>query len=101
MDTKKVKSSNVLSQFIQEVVYLIQNWRFTAPFVVNQCGSILYMRMLGLVELTLLVPVVNSLTFLFTTVVGHLLGENINKGVVCGSCLIMCGVTFCVITKIA
>lgn len=97
---KPKSSSNLVTRLFQEVFYLIQNWRFSLPFVINQCGSVLYMRTLGICELTIIVPLVNSLTFLFTSITGFLLGEKFNVGVIIGSCFIMLGVSICVLSKI-
>ena len=66
----------------------------------NQCGSLLYMRLLGVVKLTLLVPVVNALMFVVTLIVGYLVGEQIQRGVVIGSCLVVTGVSLCLATEI-
>lgn len=46
---------------------------------VNQLGSVLYFITLKNVDLTLSVPVANSLTFVFTAVVGWVLGEQLPK----------------------
>jgi len=72
----------------------------TLPLALNQCGSLLYMRTLGLVDMTLLVPLVNGLTFVVTLLVGHSLGERMNKGAVVGSSMVVLGITLCVIAKI-
>ena len=83
-EIKKTQGSNLISQLVQEVIYLIRNWRFTVPFIINQCGSVLYMHALGISELTLLVPIVNALTFMFTAVTGYILGEEFNNRVILG-----------------
>lgn len=43
----------------------------------NQSGSVLYFFTLQNVDLSLAVPVTNSLTFVFTALVGWILGEKL------------------------
>ena len=50
-------------------------FQYMGPFLINQLGSILYYFTLQNVDLSLAVPVVNSLTFLFTALSGRILGE--------------------------
>lgn len=45
------------------------------PFLVNQCGSLLYVATLQTADLSLAVPVTNSLTFVVTAMAGWVLGE--------------------------
>lgn len=45
------------------------------PFLLNQCGSVLYFLTLQSTDLSLAVPVSNSLTFVFTAITGWFLGE--------------------------
>lgn len=57
--------SNLLNFFTQ---YLL-------PFLLNQCGSVLYFLTLQSTDLSLALPVSNSLTFVFTAITGWFLGE--------------------------
>lgn len=50
-------------------------FQYIVPFLVNQCGSLLYVFALGTTDLSLAVPVTNSLTFVFTAITGWLKGE--------------------------
>uniref|UniRef100_A0A672K3Y2 Transmembrane protein 234 n=1 Tax=Sinocyclocheilus grahami TaxID=75366 RepID=A0A672K3Y2_SINGR len=53
-------------------------------------------------DLSLAVPMVNSLTFLFTLLMGKLLGEEFGgKRAVLGMLLIMSGVTVCVLSSVS
>lgn len=54
------------------VVFFLQ---YIIPFLVNQCGSVLYFLTLQNTDLSLAVPVSNSLTFVFTAIAGRILGE--------------------------
>ncbi|GFG38263.1 hypothetical protein Cfor_01902 [Coptotermes formosanus] len=48
---------------------------YMLPFILNQFGSVLYFITLGTSDLTLAVPVANSLTFVATAVCGWAVGE--------------------------
>ena len=75
------------------------NWRCFFPFVINQCGSVIYMMALGTLDLSIAVPVVNGLTLIITVVTGNMLHEKINAGLLLGSVMIMFGIT-CITIKI-
>lgn len=62
----------MLSSPWNQTLFLFQ---FLIPFVLNQLGSVLYFVTLQSVDLSLVVPVANSLTFIFTAVTGTFLGE--------------------------
>lgn len=49
--------------------------QYLLPFLLNQCGGILYILTLQQTELSLAVPVANSLSFIFTAISALLLGE--------------------------
>lgn len=98
-DITKVKCASIFHQIIQEIIYLIKNWRFTLPFLLNQCGSVFYYITLGKTNLSITVPVVNSMTFVVTVIVGYFLGEKLNKRVLFGSAMITFGVTLCIVEK--
>uniref|UniRef100_A0A182UAN6 Uncharacterized protein n=1 Tax=Anopheles melas TaxID=34690 RepID=A0A182UAN6_9DIPT len=53
-----------------------QLWlEYLLPLVINQLGSIVYVLTLQRTELSLTVPMANSLTFVFTAITARLLGE--------------------------
>lgn len=49
------------------------------PFIVNQLGSVMYFIALQNIDISLALPVANSLTFVFTAIVGWILGEELPK----------------------
>jgi len=49
--------------------------QYILPFILNQCGSVLYFLTLQNTDISLAVPVSNSLTFVFTAIMGWFLGE--------------------------
>lgn len=67
------------------------------PFLLNQCGSVVFYTTLASTDLTIAVPITNSLTMIVTMLVGRILGEgNINTGAFLGMVLVISGVTICV-----
>ncbi|KAJ8333101.1 hypothetical protein SKAU_G00419970 [Synaphobranchus kaupii] len=99
---EEVKQGNAVLQFLGELKFLFLNIKYLVPFVLNQSGSLVYYLTLATTDLSLAVPVANSLTFLFTLLTGKLLGEDIGgKRAVAGMCLTMLGVTLCVASSIA
>uniref|UniRef100_A0A182QVB0 Transmembrane protein 234 n=1 Tax=Anopheles farauti TaxID=69004 RepID=A0A182QVB0_9DIPT len=70
-----LKANSRLSQLWLEVRFLISRWQYILPLVLNQLGSIVYVLTLQRTELSLTVPMANSLTFVFTAITARLLGE--------------------------
>ncbi|XP_033634636.1 transmembrane protein 234-like [Asterias rubens] len=95
-----VKRESKLAQFFAEVKFLLLNWKYILPFLVNQSGSVLFYITLASAELSVAVPLTNALTFLFTTLMGRILGEDIGgKETYFGMLLVVAGVTLCVFGK--
>lgn len=46
------------------------------PFILNQLGSLIYIFALQSTNLSIAVPIANSLTFVFTALTAHFIGEN-------------------------
>lgn len=96
-----VTGANRASQLLAEVKFLFLNTKYLVPFLLNQSGSLVYYYTLSTSELSLVVPVANSLTFLCTLLTGKLLGEEFGgKQAVAGMFLTMAGITLCVISSI-
>ncbi|XP_074516898.1 transmembrane protein 234 isoform X1 [Sebastes fasciatus] len=94
-------NNNRVSQILAEVKFLFLNLKYLVPFLLNQSGSLVYYYTLSTTELSLAVPVANSLTFLCTLLTGKLLGEEFGgKQAVAGMFLTMAGITLCVISSI-
>ncbi|CBY24558.1 unnamed protein product [Oikopleura dioica] len=51
---------------MQRTISLYSNLSFFIPFVVNQCGSLIYYYSLGLFPISLAIPLVNSCTLFLT-----------------------------------
>ncbi|KAK6474292.1 transmembrane protein 234 [Huso huso] len=98
---EEVKKGSVVLQFLAEIQFLFLNYKYLVPFLLNQSGSVIYYLTLASTDLSLAVPVSNSLTFLFTLLTGKLLGEEIGgKRAVFGMFLTMLGVTLCVASSV-
>nr|KAF6383940.1 transmembrane protein 234 [Pipistrellus kuhlii] len=72
-----VQERTWLRQLLQEMKTLFLNIEYLIPFFLNQCGSLLYYFTLASTDLTLAVPISNSLSIVFTLIVGKVLGEDI------------------------
>ncbi|XP_031574228.1 transmembrane protein 234-like [Actinia tenebrosa] len=97
---EQVRRSNALMQFVAEIKFLVFNWKYMVPFLLNQSGSVIFYLTLASADLSLAVPITNSLTFLFTILTGRLLGEeSASKETYAGMALVMAGVTLCVLDR--
>ncbi|NXT27323.1 TM234 protein, partial [Syrrhaptes paradoxus] len=66
------------------------------PFLLNQSGSLLFYLTLASADLSLAVPLCNSLALIVTVVTGRMLGEDIGgKRAVAGMLLAVVGVALC------
>ncbi|GIY36092.1 transmembrane protein 234 homolog [Caerostris extrusa] len=101
---ENIQKSNFLSQWFAEIGFLATNWKvrisniFCFPFLINQSGSALYALTLGSADLTLAVPLVNSLTLIFVSISGPLLGDKDAKPAsYVGMTLVAAGMTLCIL----
>ncbi|KAL0112050.1 hypothetical protein PUN28_013343 [Cardiocondyla obscurior] len=91
-----VKGASFYEQFFKEIAFLVTKLNYILPFLVNQCGSILYFLTLESTDLSLAVPVSNSLSFVFTAITSWFLGEEkVHKNTYLGMILVLCGTTLC------
>ncbi|XP_076646276.1 transmembrane protein 234 homolog [Halictus rubicundus] len=98
---ENVKASSKIGQFFKELAFLVTKLKYVVPFVINQCGSVLYFLMLGGTDISLAVPVTNSLTFVVTAITGSMLGEEkIQKNTYIGMTLILVGTMLCCWDKV-
>ncbi|KAG5869505.1 hypothetical protein JTB14_008056 [Gonioctena quinquepunctata] len=96
----KVKAKSKFSRFFLELKYLLTNIEYLVPMALNQLGSVLYFITLQEVDLTLSVPIANSLTFVFTAVSGWIMGEDLpKKSTVVGVILVILGTLMCCLDK--
>ncbi|XP_050356248.1 transmembrane protein 234 homolog [Nymphalis io] len=94
---RKVQAKSWTGQVFAEVSFLVGNWRYVLPWLVNQIGSLVYLVVVQRVPLSLAVPAANSLAFAFTALTGSIVGteEPLNQGSVFGIVLIGVGTALC------
>ncbi|XP_017591719.1 PREDICTED: transmembrane protein 234 [Corvus brachyrhynchos] len=66
-----------LGQLLAELRFLCFNYKYLVPFLLNQGGSLLFYLTLASTDLSLAVPLCNSLALVVTLVTGKILGEDI------------------------
>mmetsp|Transcript_1573 Transcript_1573/g.3342 ORF Transcript_1573/g.3342 Transcript_1573/m.3342 type:complete len:131 (+) Transcript_1573:90-482(+) len=97
----KVKPSSAYPQWLSELIFLFSRWQYLVPFLINQCGSLVYYLTLGDADISLAVPIANSTTFLWTALTQAALGEEAgNRWTLLGSALVVVGVGLCVYSKL-
>ncbi|XP_015434307.1 PREDICTED: transmembrane protein 234 homolog [Dufourea novaeangliae] len=93
---ENVKASSKFGQFYKELTFLLTNLKYIIPFIINQGGSVIYFVMLGGTDISLAVPVTNSLTFVVTAITGWMLGEEkIHRSTYIGMTLVLSGTILC------
>ncbi|XP_071438614.1 transmembrane protein 234 homolog [Hetaerina americana] len=98
---ERVNQGSAVLQFMHEIKFLVLNWKYVIPFLINQGGSVLYFSTLKYTDISLAVPLTNALTFLFTWIVGRILGEEpVDKRTILGMVFIMLGIGLCCLDKV-
>ncbi|XP_036035323.1 transmembrane protein 234 isoform X1 [Onychomys torridus] len=98
---QQVHEKTWVRQLLQEMKTLFLNTEYLMPFLLNQSGSLLYYLTLASTDLTLAVPICNSLAIVFTLIVGKVLGEDIGgRQAVAGMVLTITGITLCITSSV-
>lgn len=73
------------------------NIKVWLPYIINQCGSLLYYKTLASSNLTLSVPICNATAMVFSSITSALLGERVNQPwrAAFGVMLVLVGVAIC------
>ncbi|KAI1287670.1 putative transmembrane protein [Halotydeus destructor] len=91
---------NWFYNFYKELRFLVTNYKYLAAFLTNQLGSILFVFALGMFDLSLVVPLVNSMTFIFVFIGDLLLHEaKLDKLTFSGVFLIASGIAVSLYSK--
>ncbi|XP_060781204.1 transmembrane protein 234 [Neoarius graeffei] len=99
---ESVRKGDKISQFLAEIRFLFLNVKYLVPFLLNQSGSVVFYLTLATTDLSVAVPMVNSLSLVFTMFTGKLLGEKLGgKSAVLGMVLTTAGVTLCVLSSVS
>lgn len=98
---ERLRAANRLLRLFAELKFLATTPRYLLPFLANQAGSLLYYLTIARADISLAVPITNSLTFVVTTLVGRALGEPAaSHWTYVGVAVVSCGVTLCVASKL-
>ncbi|XP_055467103.1 transmembrane protein 234 isoform X2 [Psammomys obesus] len=97
---QQVQEQTWARQLLQEMKTLFLNTEYLMPFLLNQSGSLVYYLTLASADLTLAVPICNSLAIVFTMIVGRILGEDIGGKPVAGMVLTITGITLCITSSV-
>ncbi|XP_050182371.1 transmembrane protein 234 [Myiozetetes cayanensis] len=93
-----VRGRGRLGQLLAEIRFLGLNCKYMGPFLLNQGGSLLFYLTLASTDLSLAVPLCNSLALVVTLLTGRILGEDVGgKRAVAGMLLTILGVSLCVV----
>ncbi|KFA73662.1 hypothetical protein S40288_07646 [Stachybotrys chartarum IBT 40288] len=103
LDSPRVKDSWLRAKLYGAffaAVDLLRNPRYAVPLLLNLTGSVWFFLLIGQAELSLTVPIVNTLAFLFT-VLGewYLEGKVISRDTAIGMLLSLTGIGLCVYSK--
>ena len=98
---ENIQQRGRLRQLFWEFTFLALQWQYAVPFVINQSGSVLYYVTIGQADISLAVPITNSLTFLVTSIAGRMMGEKAPTNVTYfGVVLVLIGVSLCIGSKV-
>ncbi|GAW17033.1 hypothetical protein ANO14919_064820 [Xylariales sp. No.14919] len=82
------------------VVDLLRNPRYAVPLLINLTGSVWFFLLIGQAELSLTVPIVNTLAFLFTVLGDWWVDKKvIDRNTWIGMILSLAGIALCVHSK--
>ncbi|KAI1466065.1 uncharacterized protein F4812DRAFT_435800 [Daldinia caldariorum] len=84
------------------ILDLLKNPRYAIPLLINLTGSVWFFLLIGQAELSLTVPIVNTLAFLFTVLGDWWVDKKvISRDTWIGMILSLCGIALCVQSKSA
>ncbi|KAJ6654321.1 hypothetical protein lerEdw1_007243, partial [Lerista edwardsae] len=72
-----VRSETWARQLLAEMRFLWFHGQYVVPLALNQAGSLVFYLALAATDLTLAVPICNSLALMFTLATGKILGEDL------------------------
>ncbi|KAG8451566.1 hypothetical protein GDO86_003677 [Hymenochirus boettgeri] len=96
-----VQEDKTVKQLFSELKFLIFNYKYVIPFLLNQSGSLVFYITLASTELSLAVPFCNSLALVFTLITGKIIGEEFGgKRAFLGMFLTTVGITLCIASSV-
>lgn len=101
LDDITPKEGSQFEKTLAQYRHLLTSWDYLLPLFINLMGSTAYYYFLGEADLSIAVPIANSLTFALTAIGGIILGEDFGgvKGLA-GIGFILMGVMLCIISKL-
>lgn len=98
---ENVYGDNVLSSLLMKFKFIFLQWKIFLPFFMNQIGSGAYFFTLKFTDISIAVPVVNSLTLVITSLIGSLVfGEKYSLRSVLGMLFVVAGVSLCLLDSL-
>jgi len=86
------KEEKLVGKFMK----MVSNWKFLCPFLINQCGSIMYYLSMGQYPISIAVTMVNALTLVVTTLTSYAIGESkLSFDEFIGMTLVLSGIILC------
>ncbi|KAF8420810.1 integral membrane protein [Tirmania nivea] len=86
---------------IYAVFDLLRRPSYTVPLLINLTGSIWFFFLIGQAELSLTVPIINSVAFLFTVLGEYLAeGKGVERDTWIGMAMVCGGIALCVQSKL-
>ncbi|XP_026318255.1 transmembrane protein 234 homolog isoform X1 [Hyposmocoma kahamanoa] len=97
-----VHATTRFGQLHAELSFLLTNWKYVIPFMLNQAGSVTYIVAMQRAPLTLAVPAANSLAFAATALTGAAIGdeEPLDTKSIIGVIAIVAGTALCCWDKV-
>jgi drug/metabolite transporter (DMT)-like permease len=97
IDGHNVSDTPSLIQWIVSSLRIFLNAGVWLPYLLNQAGSLMFYFTLARSDLSLAVPICNSLSLVFSIVTTYLIGERIDQPIktFAGAALVVSGVAVC------
>ncbi|RPB27851.1 hypothetical protein L211DRAFT_833835 [Terfezia boudieri ATCC MYA-4762] len=98
-------SVGVVKKFFLKIIYavfdLLRRPSYAIPLLINLTGSIWFFLLIGQAELSLTVPIINSVAFLFTVLGEYLAeGKGVERDTWAGMAMVCGGIALCVQSKL-
>lgn len=98
---ENVYSDNIVSTLLMKFKFVFLQWKIFMPFFLNQIGSIAYFFTLKFTDISIAVPVVNSLTLVITSITGSLVvREKYSWRALLGMLFVVSGVSLCLLDSL-
>jgi drug/metabolite transporter (DMT)-like permease len=91
MDRIKTLHSGFFTIKYHEFMHLVK-LQFILPLLVNLSGSLVFYHLLGTLDLTLVIPVVNGMSLLTTSLVARIMGEKSSRNELLGIAVLTLGI---------